>query len=104
LHGRAVHSVQHAGDDVAFALDGTDDGEFERVALSPRLVAALVQMAVVVFSTDKRLVHFDKADQLAEFFIRQSGADPMAHNLGKDGVGRWIAGPVAVLPTPQLVV
>lgn len=72
--GLAIGALDHAGDDVALALDGTDHDGFFVLR-----IAALFEVPVLVLAADEGFVHLDDAHELTEFLLRQPGADTVAH-------------------------
>jgi hypothetical protein len=75
-HGPHVGFAKHAGNDGAFAFDGTDDDLFAGSAGAESL---LVPMSVLVLAADIGLVPFNDAHQLAELRVDQSGTDAVTH-------------------------
>ncbi len=69
--------LNDAGNDIAFAFDRADDRCLEGVATAAAS-AALIPMAVFVFSADVGFVHLDDAAELVDIF-HQSGSDFVTH-------------------------
>jgi hypothetical protein len=77
-HGLRGDTLKHARNHVAIALDCAND----RRLVGSRAKLPLIPMAVFVFSTNPRLVHFHDA---TKFLLRrdQPGADFVAHGMGR---------------------
>jgi hypothetical protein len=71
-----IGALNDAGDNIAFALDRTDDNGLTGAASSRR---ALVSMAVLVFATYISFIDFDDAHELAEIWISKTSANAVAH-------------------------
>jgi len=76
--------LDHASNDVAFALHGADDNGFAspaRAASGTRTAGAttLVLMPILGFAAHVGLVDFDDAHELLEIFVSHTGTDAMAH-------------------------
>lgn len=69
--------LNHAGDDVALALHGSDNDELVR-SLTANAVAFLIPMAVLVLAADERLIDLDNAAKF-HFRLDKRGADFVAH-------------------------
>src|SRR5712691_8085145 len=70
----------HSRNDVAFALHGSSHGNLAVSASSPEVTATSWPFVLVLgLAADPCFVHFNDADQLAEFFIAQRSSDLMAH-------------------------
>lgn len=79
LHRRGVDLIEHAGDDITLTLDSADYGELKWIVDSANAAFALADMTILVLATDESFIDFNKSNKLAEFFVRQSGADASAH-------------------------
>lgn len=69
--------IENASDDVAFALHGTDDGDFARTAATASALF-LIPVTVGVFSANPCFVDFDDAPELM-FGFDHRGTDFVAH-------------------------
>jgi hypothetical protein len=67
--------IQHASDDVALALNGTDDRSFVSAASEMR---SLIPMFVLILAADERFVHLDNAAELL-LGLDHRRADFMGH-------------------------
>ena len=113
--------LNDAGNDVALALNGSDNGGFACVS-APARTAFLIPMTVLVAAADVGFIHLDDAHEFAEFRVSETCAHAMCHveggqrnddhlGAGPAGVGRartgcWLAAPSAIDvrwgPIPQL--
>lgn len=78
-HRCRIHLVEHARHDAALALYRANDGEFHRVVLAAAMMNTLIPMAVLILAADIGFIDLYKANELPEFFVRQSGANSHAH-------------------------
>jgi hypothetical protein len=78
LERRRASISDHTGDDVPFTPNGAHNDFFARTT-SSAIVAALVDVPVPGFATDEGLINLHNPNQLLKAFVRQSGANPMAH-------------------------
>lgn len=77
VQGRGISIGDHAGDDIALALDCADNDE---LASNTGSRLFLVPMTVTVAATDVGFVNLDDAAQLG-FRFNKSGADFVAHGM-----------------------
>jgi len=78
LSVNAIHALQNASNDVALALDGSDDRSF----CGRRVLAAsapLVGVFVLVLATNKCFIDLDNAAKLIHVTFDQRRSDPVAH-------------------------
>lgn len=69
--------IEHAGDDIALALNGTDDRSF----IGPTAkMSSLVPMFVLILATDECFVHFDDTAELL-FRLDHGRADFVTHGM-----------------------
>jgi len=74
-----IGMLDNTGDNIPFALDGTDNSVLAFAAGPWR---ALIPMPISVLAADVSFINFDNANELAEFWIGEPGADAMAHIEG----------------------